>query len=361
MSSSGRSLVWFRTPASHLRQENADDPGSNPGGRIDFRLGYVSYQEPFSLERISNNYASKKMLAEPHVKSISLLLLFAGFYVDILYISPLIITMKEECLGALFVAQSSELALKLNGISKRFGDIVAVDFLNLEIKSGEVFGLLGPNGSGKSSTLKMILGLVKPDSGFVDVFGVNVQERAVDVKRMTGYVPESPKIYEFLTGLEFLDLTGDIYGMNPSEKKKRIEEYLRAMELEGREGDLISSYSEGMKQKIVVISALIHRPRLLLLDEPLSGLDPRSARIIKDLIHELASEGVTTIMSTHVLEIAQAMCDRIAIMYEGRLLALGTMEELRQEASMPSSGLEDIFLKLTGTSDVRPVIEALLK
>jgi len=259
------------------------------------------------------------------------------------------------------VAQSSEPSLKLTGVTKRYGDIVAVDYLNLEVMPGEVFGLLGPNGSGKSTTLKMILGLVKPDSGFVDVFGMNTQEHPVDVKRMVGYVPESPRIYEFLTGLEFLDLTGDIYGMNPSEKKKRIEEYLHALELEGREGDLISSYSEGMKQKIVVISALMHRPRLLLLDEPLSGLDPRSARIIKDLIHELASDGVTTIMSTHVLEIAQAMCDRIAIMYEGRLLALGTIDELRREARMPSSGLEEIFLKLTGTSDIRPVIEALLR
>jgi len=207
----------------------------------------------------------------------------------------------------------------------------------------------------------MILGLVKPDSGIINVFGMNVQEHPVEVKRLIGYVPESPTIYEFLTGLEFLDLTGDIYDMNPSEKEKRVKKYLRALELEGREGDLISSYSEGMKQKLVIISALMHRPKLLLLDEPLSNLDPRSARIVKDLIRGLAAEGVTTIMSTHVLEIAQAMCDRIAIMHEGRLLALGTMEELRQEAKMPDSGLEDIFLKLTGASDIKPVIEALLK
>jgi len=191
----------------------------------------------------------------------------------------------------------------------------------------------------------MILGLVKPDSGIINVFGMNVQEHPVEVKRLIGYVPESPTIYEFLTGLEFLDLTGDIYGMNPSEKEKRIREHLRALELEGRGGDLISSYSDGMKQKVVIISALMHRPKLLLLDEPLSSLDPRSARIVKDLIRGLAAEGVTTIMSTHVLEIA----------------ALGTMEELRQEAKMPDSGLEGIFLKLTGASDIKPVIEALLK
>ena len=149
--------------------------------------------------------------------------------------------------------------------------------------------------------------------------------------------------------------------MNPAEKKKRIEEYLEALELEGREGDMISSYSQGMKQKVVIISALMHRPELLLLDEPMSGLDPRSARIIKDLLRELSSDGVTTIICTHVLEIAQALCDRIAIMYEGGLLALGTMAELREKARMPESDLEEIFLQLTGTGDIKPVIEALLK
>jgi len=252
-------------------------------------------------------------------------------------------------------------AVKLTSVSKRYGDVTAVDYLDLDVKRGEIFGLLGPNGSGKSSTLKMILGLVKPDSGSVNVLGINLEDDPVAVKRKVGYVPESPRVYEFLTGLEFLDFTGDVYGMKPEDKKKRIEEFLRALDLEGREGDIISSYSEGMKQKVIIVSALMHKPELLLLDEPLSGLDPKSARIVKDLLRELASQGVATIMSTHVLEIAQAICDRIAIMYGGRLLALGTMEELRQRARMPDSGLEDIFLKLTGTGDVRPVVEALLK
>jgi ABC-2 type transport system ATP-binding protein len=251
--------------------------------------------------------------------------------------------------------------VKLTGVSKRYGDITAVDYLDLDIKKGEIFGLLGPNGSGKSTTLKMVLGLVKPDSGSVNVLGINVEDDPVAVKRKVGYVPESPRTYEFLTGLEFLDFTGDIYGMAPDEKKKRVDEFVKALDLEGREGDMISSYSEGMKQKVVIISALMHKPELLLLDEPLSGLDPRSARIVKDLLHEMASQGVTTIMSTHILEIAQAMCDRIAIMYNGRLSALGTMKELRQKAKMPDSGLEDIFLKLTGTGDIKPVVEALMK
>ncbi|MEM3731024.1 MAG: ABC transporter ATP-binding protein [Candidatus Bathyarchaeia archaeon] len=239
--------------------------------------------------------------------------------------------------------------------------MTAVDYLNLEVKRGEIFGLLGPNGSGKSTTLKMILGLVKPDSGSVNVLGINVEDDPIAVKRRIGYVPESPRIYEFLTGLEFLDFTGDVYGMAPEEKRKRVEEFIRALDLEGREGDIISSYSEGMKQKVIIISALMHKPELLILDEPLSGLDPKSARIVKDLLRELASQGVTTIMSTHILEIAQAMCDRIGIMYEGRLLALGTMNELRQKAKMPESGLEEIFLKLTGTGDIKPIVEALTK
>lgn len=256
---------------------------------------------------------------------------------------------------------SNSTSVKLVNVSKHYGDITAVEDLNLEIKRGEIFGLLGPNGSGKSTTIKIILGLIKPDSGYVNVLGTNVEDDPIIVKKRIGYVPESPKIYEFLTGLEFLDFTGDIYGMAPDEKKKRIEEFIKALDLEGREGDIISSYSEGMKQKIVIISALMHKPELLLLDEPLSGLDPKSARIIKDLLRELSSQGVTTIMSTHILEIAQAMCDRIGIMYRGRLLALGTIEELRQMAKMPGSGLEDIFLKLTGTEDVRPIVEALSK
>jgi ABC-2 type transport system ATP-binding protein len=256
---------------------------------------------------------------------------------------------------------TNSLALKLASVSKRYGDVTAIDYIDLDVKKGEILGLLGPNGSGKSTTLKMILGLVKPDSGSVNVLGINVEDDPVAVKRKVGYVPESLRIYEFLTGLEFLDFTGDVFEMRIEEKKKRIEEFLKALDLEGREGDMISSYSEGMKQKVIIISAIMHRPELLLLDEPLSGLDPKSARIVKDLLREMASQGVTTIMSTHILEIAQAMCDRIAIMYNGRISALGTMKELRQKAKMPDSGLEDIFLKLTGTGDIKPVVEALMK
>ena len=252
-------------------------------------------------------------------------------------------------------------AVELKSVVKRYNEILAVDQVDLTIQAGEIFGLLGPNGSGKSTTLKMLLGLVQPDSGSVNVLGIDVEKDPVAVKQHVGYVPESPRLYEFLTGIEYLDFIGDIYGMQTAEKKNRINEYLEALQLEGREGDMISSYSEGMKQKIALISAFLHRPKLLILDEPLNALDPRSARIIKYFLHELKLQGVTTIMSTHVLEIAQALCDRIGIMYQGRLLALGNMDELRQMARLPDSGLEDIFLKLTGTGDIRAVVEELVK
>ncbi len=256
---------------------------------------------------------------------------------------------------------TSPLAVELKNVTKRYNEIVAVNNLNLNIKQGEIFGLLGPNGSGKSTTLKMLMGLVQPTAGSVNVLGLDVLKNPVEVKRLVGYVPESPNIYEFLTGIEYLDFIGDIYGMQASEKKQRITEYLKALQLEGREGDMINSYSDGMKKKITLISAFLHKPKLLILDEPLNALDPRSARIVKDFLAELKTQGVTTIMSTHVLEIAQALCDNIAIMYQGNLLALGNMQELQQKASLPGSGLEDIFLKLTGTEDLKAVVEELIK
>jgi ABC-2 type transport system ATP-binding protein len=252
-------------------------------------------------------------------------------------------------------------AVKLENVSKSFGTIQAVQNLDLQIDVGTVFGFLGPNGSGKSTTMKMIMGLLKADSGDLNVYGTDVSRNPWEVKKLVGYVPESPRLYEFLTGLEYLDFIADVYGLAAETKKTRIEEYLDAFELENRENEMISGYSHGMKQKIAIIAALLHKPKLLILDEPLSGLDPKSARIVKDLIHKLAGESVTTIMSTHVLEIADAVCDRIAIMYQGSKLAEGKPAELRKEAQMPDSTLEEIFLKLTGTNDIKEIVEALGK
>jgi len=255
----------------------------------------------------------------------------------------------------------SNYAVNIENVSKSFGKLQAVKQLDLQINTGTVFGFLGPNGSGKSTTMKMIMGLLTADSGNLNVFGINVSKDPWAVKKIVGYVPESPRLYSFLTGLEYLDFIADVYGLDAQTKKSRIHEYLEAFNLENRENEMISGYSHGMQQKIAVIAALIHKPKLLILDEPLGGLDPKSARIVKDLIHKLAKEGVTTILSTHVLEIADAVCDKIAILYNGTKLAEGTPTQLREESKMPESSLEEIFLKLTGSNDVKDIVQALGK
>jgi ABC-2 type transport system ATP-binding protein len=257
--------------------------------------------------------------------------------------------------------QETEKAVKIEKTTKTFGTVQAVKNLDLEIDVGTVFGFLGPNGSGKSTTMKMIMGLLKADSGEINVYGIDVSNKPWDVKKIVGYVPETPRLYDFLTGLEYLDFIADVYGLDVETKKTRIGEYLNAFELENRENEMISGYSHGMQQKIAIIAALLHKPKLLILDEPLSGLDPKSAKIMKDLIHKLASEGVTTILSTHVLEIADAVCDKIAILYHGDKIAEGTPAQLRKESKMPDSTLEDIFLKLTGTNDIKDIVQALGK
>jgi len=250
--------------------------------------------------------------------------------------------------------------LVAQSVAKSFGDVPALRGVSLQVPEGQVFGLLGPNGSGKSTLMKLILGLLPPDQGSVRVAGMDTRQRPVDVRRIVGYVPETPRLYEFLTGIEYLDFVADMHRLDPGEKKERIGQFLKALELEGRGDELISGYSQGMRQKLAIIAALLHRPRLLILDEPLNGLDPRSAKVVKDTIHGLAKEGVAVLFSTHVLEIAEAICDRIAVIDHGQVVAVGTAAELRGKAGMPQSTLEDVFLTLTGTGDVRPIVEALL-
>ncbi|RLI00356.1 ABC transporter ATP-binding protein [Candidatus Bathyarchaeota archaeon] len=252
-------------------------------------------------------------------------------------------------------------AVEVNSASKFFGSVKAVNQVNLKVGRGCIHGLLGPNGSGKSTLMKMILGLVKPDQGNIKVYGLDVWKNPVEVKRMIGYVPETPQLYEFLTGLEYLDFVGDLYGIPNNEKKERILEFLDAFELKGYENKLIGGYSQGMKQKLAIIAALLHKPKLLILDEPLNGLDPKTAKIVKDLIYRLAGEGVTTLFSTHILEIAETICKKITIMYEGKILVEGSPDELRKLAGMSNSSLEEVFLKLTGTSDIQQIVEALAK
>ena len=252
-------------------------------------------------------------------------------------------------------------ALQINGVAKNFGDVVAISNVSFSVEQGEVLGLLGPNGSGKSTLMKIIVGILKADRGNIQVFGADVGANPLAVKKMVGFVPESPRLYEFLTGIEYLDFVADVHGLDAHAKQERIMEFLKALDLEGRENELIHGYSQGMKQKLAIIAGLLHKPKILVLDEPLNALDPLSARIVKDLIHKLRDDGVPVIFSTHVLEIADAICDRIVIMYSGKVLEQGSSKDLKMKAGAPGSTLEEVFLKLTGTSDTREIVEALTR
>lgn len=257
--------------------------------------------------------------------------------------------------------EQSQTAIQAEHLTKLYGQIAGLRDLSLSVGYGEVRGLLGQNGSGKSTLLKSLIGLIQPSSGLVKVLGLDVQKFPMEVRRSVGYVPETPRLYEFLTATEYLDFVADVRGLPFDEKKQRIDRLLQALDLEGKHGDTISGYSQGMKQKVALMGAILHRPRVLLLDEPLNGLDPKAARVVKELIHGLAREGVTTIFSTHILEIAEAICDKLTILQNGRLLAEGSSQELREKAELPGSGMEDVFLKLTGTRGVEDIVEALMR
>jgi ABC-2 type transport system ATP-binding protein len=252
--------------------------------------------------------------------------------------------------------------LEVERFTKSYGPVRAVSEVTFSVPAGQIVGLLGPNGAGKSTTMKAILGLVRPDSGSIRVLGHDVAIAPIEAKREIGYVPESPSLYEFLTGAEYLDFISDLYGLDPSTRTGRIGQFLRGLELAGHENSLISGYSQGMKQKVALIAALVHHPRLLILDEPLNGLDPRSAHVVKEVLRSLTrNDGVGVLFSTHVLEIAQAICDHIIILHRGSVVASGTVEALRDRAGLAGSGLEDVFLSLTGTGDLSDVVQALSK
>ena len=256
--------------------------------------------------------------------------------------------------------------IKLSGLTKRFGSFTAVNNLDLEVRAGELFGFLGPNGAGKTTTIRMLTGLLRPTSGQAIVAGFDIQKDPVEAKAHLGYVPDEPVLYEKLTGREFLRFMADLYRVDERKREERIQELLQLFQLEERADELIQSYSRGMKQKASLAGALIHDPRVLVLDEPTVGLDPRSARVLKDVLRALAARGVTVFMSTHILEIAERMCTRVGIIRAGQLVACGTMPELRAGAGATPAGatgapvsLEDIFLQLTGSIEYADVIRLL--
>jgi ABC-2 type transport system ATP-binding protein len=238
--------------------------------------------------------------------------------------------------------------IQLTDVSKSYnrGKIKAVDSLTLTIEPGEIFGFLGPNGAGKTTTIKMIVGLLRPDNGNILVEGYNVTTDPLKAKQLTTYVPDYPAIYERLTGLEYLNFIGDVYGVPKEARLERLNRWLGIFELSQVITNPIQSYSHGMKQKIVLTAALLPSPRVMILDEPLVGLDPRAAFQLKDLFHEHCEQGKTLLFSTHVMEVAEKLCDRIGIINKGRLVACGTMQELKALGRTEQS-LESIFLELT--------------
>jgi len=238
--------------------------------------------------------------------------------------------------------------IRLAGLTKRYGKFTAVDGIDLEVPRGELFGLLGPNGAGKSTTLRMIAGILRPTSGTVLVGGVDIQQRPLEAKARLGYIPDRPFVYDKLTGGEFLRFAAALYGQQGALVERRIDELLEFFELTSWKHELTETYSHGMRQKLIISGALVHRPEVVVVDEPMVGLDPKSARLLKDLFRQFVDRGGTVLMSTHTLEVAEVMCDRIAILYRGKIAADGTMDDLRQQTASESTSLEDLFLKVTG-------------
>jgi len=238
--------------------------------------------------------------------------------------------------------------IRLEGLTKRYGSFTAVDGIDLRAPAGELFGLVGPNGAGKTSTLRMIAGILRPEAGRVLIDGFDVAEDPVRAKARLGYIPDRPFVYEKLTGAELLRFTAGLYGQEGEEVEARIRELLELWDLARWADELVESYSHGMRQKLIISSALIHRPRALVIDEPMVGLDPRAGKLLKDLLRVFADSGGCAIISTHTLAFAEVLCDRLAVIDGGVVLAQGTMEDLRAQASSEDHGLEEIFLRLTG-------------
>jgi len=244
---------------------------------------------------------------------------------------------------------SGEVLVAVDALTKRYGDALAVDAVSFEVRAGEIFGFLGPNGAGKTTTIKMLTGLVRPTSGSAAIGGFDIVQHAIEAKRIIGYVPDEPNLYGKLTAIEFLRFIADMYGIDAARRGKRIDELLDLFELADAAPTLIEGYSHGMKQKVALCAALLHEPKVYFLDEPTVGLDPKSARILKDIVRQATLAGNAVFMSTHIMEIAQSLCDRVAIIDRGKIAAIGTPSELG--AIQGRATLEETFLHLTGGMD----------
>lgn len=236
--------------------------------------------------------------------------------------------------------------LEIKNLTKKFGDKVAVDNIDLSVKSGEIYGFLGPNGAGKTTTIKMIVGMLMPDGGSISVDGIDAINDDVEAKRQIAYVPDSPEIYDIMTGRQYLNFIADVFELSDEERNRQIDRYAEVFEMKDNLDVMIAGYSHGMKQKIVIMGALIHSPKLLILDEPMVGLDAKSSFRLKEIMRALADEGRTVFFSTHVMEVAENLCDRIGIINRGKIIAVGTLDEIKA-AAKDTGSLEKIFLELT--------------
>lgn len=249
--------------------------------------------------------------------------------------------------------------LKIEGLSKRFGSFAAVDNINLDLQQGEIFGFLGPNGAGKTTTIKMLAGLLQATSGKIHILGRDLSKSPSCCKEKTGYIPDRPYLYEKLTGSEYLGFIAGLYKNVCRDWYVEASPYLKMFDLWDWQDHLIEGFSHGMRQKLIMTSIFMLRQPLIIVDEPMVGLDPKSARIVKELFKAKAKEGVTIFLSTHSMEIAEELCDRIAIIVRGSLKALGSTNELKKQAAQDSDDLESIFLELTGAFELQNIIKAL--
>ena len=236
--------------------------------------------------------------------------------------------------------------INIENLSKSFGDKLALDNLNLKVKKGEIFGFLGPNGAGKTTTIKMIVGMLKQDKGHILIDGIDTLKDPIEAKKKFAFVPDNPDVYETMTGRQYLNFIGDVFEISLDKREENIKKYQEIFEMKENLDLLISSYSHGMKQKIVLMGALIHEPDLLILDEPMVGLDAKSSFRLKNIMRQLCDSGKSVFFSTHVMEVAEKVCDRIGIINKGKLIAVGSLEEIKNQADDEGS-LEKIFLELT--------------
>lgn len=249
--------------------------------------------------------------------------------------------------------------IAVENLVKKYGAFTAVDGVSLNVEPGQIHGFLGPNGAGKTTSIRIIAGLLKPTSGRIIVNGHDLEKEPEAAKAALGFIPDRPFIYEKLTAGEFLRFHGGLYGMRESEIEPRVREMLEIFELARWQNELVESFSHGMKQRLVMSAAFFHRPKAVLVDEPMVGLDPRGARLIKDVFRRMAEHGVAILMSTHTLEVAQEMCDLISIILKGRIIAHGTVQDVRAMAGTPDEALTPVFLKLTGGSGLQEIEEIL--